>query len=152
MPRGGNAKKTIESLEAVLETKQEEILPDVDEIPMFPLVLQEVMKGTHVRQICKKLNQEGFKCGMQRTFSIVKIAKREIMKAGERDIAVQFGWAQSNLMDIHSRAVEAGDDRMRLVAIKQLIDLWEIHRPKDEREEKEITPEMIEDFEKKLLR
>jgi len=54
-------------------------------------------------------------------------------------------------MDIHARALANNDDRMRVVVIKELIGLWQLDKPEEEKAE-EITDEMIEAFEQKLLR
>ena len=146
-------KQTIErvhSLTATLEGDQEE-LPDIRDIPIMGLVIDQVLKGTPAKKLRTLLRDENIEIGMARTYSLMQIARREIAKEGYHDFALNYAWAQSNLMDIHSRAVESDDDRMRVVVIKELIDLWQLTKHEED-ESKEITPAMIEEFEQKLLR
>jgi len=128
-----------------------EDLPSIRDIPLIKLAIDHVLAGTNAKDIRDSFVEAGFSCGMDRAYSVIKIAKQEIAKEGYKDFACNFSWAQSNLMDIHARALANNDDRMRVVVIKELIGLWQLDKPEEEKAE-EITDEMIEAFEQKLLR
>jgi hypothetical protein len=126
-------------------------LPDLRDIPLMRTVIEQVINGTKPRGIQKILSEEGYDCGLNRIYSMIKIARQEIAKEGYGDFRTNYSWAQTNLMDIHARAVLSGDDRMRVVVIKELIALWQLTTQPEE-DNREITQEMIEEFEQKLLR
>lgn len=139
----------IETMTAKFEDGKE-FCPTVSEIPIMSMVLDEVLKGTHPKTIKKILNDQDIPISQQRLNSVIKLARKEIGSHAYKDYSVNYAWAEANLKDVHSRAVASGDDRMRVVVIKELINLWQLDQ--EQVEEREITDDMIEQFEQRLLR
>jgi hypothetical protein len=121
-------------------------------IPMLPITLNEVLKGSNAAAIQEVLKVSGFSVGRDKCYRLIKLAKAEIMKRAEKSIAENYAWAEANLMKLHAEAVDDKDKRAQVVIIKELIDLWGIKRQEIKETETEITPEMIEQFEQALLR
>jgi len=145
--------KQITQIEAALvEPDDGRRLPDIAEFPMIAIAIEHVLKGTNAREIKEVLNNQGWTCGMNRAMSVIRLAKQQIMKMGVGDFAENYAWAQANLLDMHAKAVDDDDTRARALAIKMLIDLWRLQEPPEQANEEEITPEMVEEFEAKLLR
>lgn len=141
----------VEKRDAVLEP--ESLKPTLKDMPIIELVTNEVMKGTSVRKVKEMLNSEGYEIGANRTNKIINYVKQQIMESAEKNFDVNLGWCQTNLLEMHAEAVANNDNRMRLVVLKELISLWGLNRPREEQnDQKEITPDMIEEFERKLLR
>ena len=83
---------------------------------------------------------------------MIKLAKQEIRKRGEKDFEVNYAWAQENLLQVHAEALDRGDHRARVVAIKELVSLWGLQNREEPPKQLEITPEMLEQFEQTILR
>jgi len=149
-----NQIKRIEGVEAELD-QINEVMKAID-VPMVRILAKHLLKGGqsgyNYKDAQKALKDKGYDVGVHKACSLIKAAKAQIVLAGEKDIAVNLGWAQANLMDMHREAVENGDPRQRFAVIQELIKLWGLHRPTETVSEQEITPEMIEQFEQRLLR
>lgn len=148
------AKRIMEKIEKVDATLEPvENLPALKDIPMINIAVKQILKGTTTRKLQAMFKASGFEVGLNTTYRIIEIAKAEIVRHSEKNFDVNFAWCQQNLMKLHSNAVDENDDKMRLVVIKEIINLCGLNRPREvEEEKKDITPEMIEEFEQKLLR
>jgi len=145
----------IEIIEATYEDKEPEkppSLPAMRNIKILKITVREILKGSGMQAIWQILKDSGYQIGHNKCYELIRMAKQEIVKRGEKDISVNYGWAQANLMDIHKRAVEENDTQLQIAMIDRLIVLWGLNRPHGEVKEAEITDEMIEEFEQRLLR
>ena len=126
-----------------------EDMPDVD---MVRVAMKAILKGCDAEAIRDAIFDEGLVIGKGRCGEVIEAAKKQIVKCGEKDMGLNFGWAQRNLMEMHKDAVERDDFRARGAIIKQLIELWGLHRPTEEVKEFEVTQDMIDEYEQRLLR
>jgi len=128
--------------------------PNVQSIPMVKIAVIELLRGTNVTDLMEVLRDRGYICGRDKCYRLMKLAKKEIMRRSEKDIAANFAWAEENFKRIMREAMQKGDHRVQIVAIKELVSLWGLNNPENSAmvQELEVTPEMIEQFEQMILR
>jgi len=145
--------KRIEEMEAeVHDAELMDELPTVKTVPMLGIAINEVLKGTNQEQLQAVLESKGYPMGKHKVYDLIRAAKKEILRRGERDFEENYAWVQENLMAMHAEAIDSDDPRMRLVVIKELADLWGLKKQQVEKKDTVITAEMLEQFERQLLR
>jgi len=142
----------IERLSAELDPVEVPNAQAIGNVKLLSITVKEILKGSNAKTIRDVLKDKGFEVGYNKSYDLIKLAKQRIVRLGERDINVNYSWAEVNLREMHAEAVRDQDDRKRFAALDRLIVIWGLNRPHEEVKETEITPEMIEDFEQKLLR
>ena len=151
--RGSDMVEQAQKLDAVLDDV-DPILTErqLQNLPLVEIATVEVLRGTSPKDIQEIFKQEGFVVSMNKTYNMIKIARKEIIRQGQQDINAKIAWAQANFMEIHRQATGNNDVRTRMVAIVELCKLWGVYNRPEPDAELEITEEHIAAQERMILR
>jgi phosphopantothenoylcysteine synthetase/decarboxylase len=121
-------------------------------IPIIQIAIREVLNGTQGYAMRDIFRKRGHDVGIERTYQLIKVAKLEIVTRARRDLDENFAWIQENLVEMFSDTKKTKDARLGLLVLKELKDLWGLNNLPPKADDKEITPEMIQQFTQVFLR